>query len=104
MVKSTPNLNNYEFALHGLLALSSTATARDPTTGSPLVESGVPVTAHHASQDTNNVNTTESHGTSLSASAEPCLSIAPGEVQAEHVVNMMKVYRYQIAPWVSLLN
>jgi hypothetical protein len=104
MVNSTPNLNNYEFALHGLLALSSTTTAKDPTTGSPLVESGVPVTAHHSSQDMNNVNTTESHGISLSTSAEPCLSIAPGEAQAEHVVNMMKFYRYQIAPWVSILN
>jgi hypothetical protein len=104
MVNSTPNLNNYEFALHGLLALSSTTTAKDPTTGSPLVESGMPVTAHHSSQDMNNVNTTESHGISLSTSAEPCLSIAPGEAQAEHVVNMMKIYRYQIAPWVSILN
>jgi hypothetical protein len=90
MVDHTPDHNDVQFALHGLLALGSKRTASDPAMDSPVRRSRVP-------------NTTEPHYTIPSLTMEPGLRIAPNEAHAEYNVNLMKVYRYQIAPWVSRL-
>jgi hypothetical protein len=48
-------------------------------------------------------DTTESHCTSPSLPAEPSLRITPDEAHAEYIVNLMTVYRYQVASWVSIV-
>jgi hypothetical protein len=90
MANHLPDQNGVQFALHGLLALSSTRTAGDTVIVPPVGESHVP-------------DTTESRCTSPSLPTEPSLRITPDEAHAEYNVNLMTVYRYQIASWVSIV-
>jgi hypothetical protein len=170
MADQTPTQDSYEFALHGLLALSSTSTASNPTIVSPVDKSHVPATEtrkrsnelamdpgliangdaienvsvhrtyqtssrlreemplesdhriilagystlpadgiephgfHYTPQIRGSSHTTDPHYASPLASARPLSPIVPDATQAEHDLSLMKVYRYQIAPWVSVLK
>jgi hypothetical protein len=60
--------------------------------------------SHGTPQNMESSRTVEARSAGSLPSAKPFPSTVPDDARAEYDLNLMKVYRYQIAPWVSVPN
>lgn len=114
-LEKSPTVDNYEFALHGLLALGAGSSENLNTITSPTPDNGL---ANGISAQVTHHETTEMQAPVMQErSEEECIdrqkntqvwrlfdipeSLGSNILPQERHLELLKCYRYGVAPWVS---